>query len=66
MSTRRSSLGLGVVDGKLLALGGYNRYLSYYYLDTIEEWSEQSETWTLRQEKLNFGKDFFGFTNSKC
>ena len=66
MSTRRSSLGLGIINGKLLAFGGYNRYLGYYYLDSIEEWNSTTETWSLREEKLEFGKDFFGFTNSYC
>lgn len=66
MTTRRSSHGLGMLDGKLLAFGGYNRYLGYYYLDSIEEWNPTAENWSPREEKLQFGKDFFGFTNAYC
>ena len=66
MTTRRSSLGLGIINGQLHAFGGYNRYLGYFYLDSIEVWDEEVERWRLTDNKLSFGKDFFGFTNTFC
>ena len=66
MTTRRSSLGLGIINGQLHAFGGYNRCLGYYYLDSIEVWDEETEMWRLTEDKLSFGKDFFGFTNTFC
>ena len=66
MTTRRSSFGTAVIGGKLLAFGGYNRYLSNYYLDSVEEWNEEEEVWREREEKLELARDFFGYAAASC
>ena len=66
MTTRRSSFGLAVLDGKLLAFGGYNGYLADRFLDSVEQWDEEEQVWTLREERLAFGRDFFGYALAPC
>ena len=66
MTTRRSSFGLAVLDGKLLAFGGYNVYLADRFLDTVEEWVEEEEVWREREERLAFPRDFFGSVAATC
>ena len=79
MTTRRSSFGLAVLEGRLLAFGGYNVYLAdrcpacYWYLhltnrylDSVEEWVEEEEVWREREEKLALPRDFFGYATIAC
>ena len=61
LNVARHSHGMGIVDingkSKLIVFGGTNEY----YLDSIEEWDEDTETWSLSTMKLSEAKKQFAY-----
>ena len=62
LNIQRVAQGMGIVDingkSKLIVFGGTDGEVD---LDSIEEWDEDTETWTMSTMKLSKGKCFFGF-----
>ena len=60
MATERFSHGLAMIDGRLLAFGGFDQ--QYTCLQEVEEWEEGSETWGAWGAGLATGRAEFGVT----
>lgn len=58
MATERFSHGLAIIDGRLLAFGGFNQ--QYTCLEEVEEWEEVTETWSAWGARLATGRAEFG------
>ena len=54
-------MGIAHINGKskLIVFGGYNSVDGY--LDSIEEWDDETETWTMSTMKLSESKGAFGY-----
>ena len=63
LNVARDNHGMGVAcinrKSKLIVFGGYNQ--DDKYLDSIEEWDEENETWTISTKKLSERKGYFGY-----
>ena len=63
LNVARESHGMGIahINGKskLIVFGGYNSVDGY--LDSIEEWDDESETWTISTLKLSEAIHSFGY-----
>ena len=61
LNVQRSHHGMGIVDingkSKLIVFGGWNGS----HLDSIEEWDEVTETWSMSNMKLSEPKNRFGY-----
>ena len=53
-------MGIAHINGKskLIVFGGY---YNDSYLDSIEEWDEENEAWTMSTMKLSEAKSAFGY-----
>ena len=62
LNVQRYGHGMGIVDingkSKLIVFGGNNESS---YLDSIEEWDEDTETWLMSTMKLSEAKQAFGY-----
>ena len=61
--------GMGIINlngySTLVAFGGENSKLRGKYLDSVEEWNDKEETWTLSTLKLSEGRSDFGYCSGK-
>ena len=65
LNIERFAFGLTTIGNqfqKVLAFGGYSFYNGKnYYYDSVEEWNEDTETWTLAPFSMQEKKSSFGY-----
>ena len=69
LNVARMSHGMGIIIlngySTLIAFGGKNSREKDKYLDSIEEWNDMEETWTLSTLKLSEGRAGFAYCSGK-
>ena len=69
LNVARMGHGMGIINlngySTLVAFGGENCKIRGKYLDSVEEWNDMEETWTLSTLKLSEGRSDFGYCSGK-